>query len=220
MNGAVAISRSQEVAELTRAAPLPQRIAARMTGSPWFWSVFVLLGFTLPIVRSMNRALPASPPVLAPLPAFSLVDQQGHAFGSAQIRGQVVIAELLGRNAVAALQTGGVSPLAALQRRVRNTADAVHLVSFVEGTMDAAALSALSKTAHAGAWRWTLAAGASSEGVSELRASLERSVGSLEGRLILIDGRGRIRRVVGSSTEDIDLMMRDIGVLVNVEGNR
>jgi hypothetical protein len=41
----------------------PQRLAARLTGSPWFWAVFVLTVFGLPIVRSIARDLPAAPPV-------------------------------------------------------------------------------------------------------------------------------------------------------------
>ncbi|HQQ78338.1 MAG TPA: hypothetical protein PLB01_13370, partial [Thermoanaerobaculia bacterium] len=55
---------------------LPQRLAARLTGSPWFWAVFVFAVFAVPVFRSVTRPLPAAPPVLGELPAFALTDQQ------------------------------------------------------------------------------------------------------------------------------------------------
>src|SRR5712692_6271784 len=100
--------------------PFPQRVAARLTGSPWFWAIFVLTVFGLPLVRSIVRPLPVAPPVLGVFPAFSLVDQTGHAFGSAEVRGQILIAEFV---PVTSLMGGAKSPLADLQRRVRNTGD-------------------------------------------------------------------------------------------------
>jgi hypothetical protein len=202
----------------------PQRIAARLTGSRWFWALFVAAAFTLPLVRSVRRALPPAPPVLGSFPAFSLVDQAGNSVGEADLRGHLVVAEF---TTAAALVEGG-SPLAKLQRRVRNTGEAVHLISFVDMSSFSSdsspptggpTLAALAKGAGAGAWRWTLAGG----DVRPLEAATLKALhapegGTLTGRLLLVDARGRVRRLAAPSPDEIDHLMRDTGLLVNMEG--
>jgi hypothetical protein len=179
--------------------------------------------FALPIVRSVRRPLPPAPPVLAVLPAFALSDQTGRPFGPDQVRGQILIAEFV---PAASLETGTASPLARLQKRVRNTGNAVHLVSFLKSAapLGAADLKRLAAGARAGVSRWTLAAGeaGATEGleartIAALGAPKDFSA-SLEGRLLLVDGKGRIRRILGTTPDEIDLMMRDIGLLANLEG--
>ena len=207
---------------------LPQRIAARLTGSPWFWALFVAAAFTLPLVRSVRRALPPAPPVLGTFPAFALVDQAGNPVRGTDLRGHLVILEFTSADALADARSGGGSSLAKLQRRVRNTGEAVHLVSFVDMTTTSTAsaspalsstLSSLARNAGAGAWRWTLAGG----DVRPLEAATLKALhapegGSLAGRLLLLDGRGRMRRLGAASPDEIDLLMRDTGLLVNMEG--
>ncbi len=196
-------------------AAFPQRVAARLTGSPWFWALFVAAVFTVPLVRSVRRALPPAPPVLGTFPAFALVDQAGNPVRETDLRRHLVFLEFTSAEAVAAKG----SPLAKLQRRVRNTGEAVHLVSFVSGAPDSETLATLAKNAGAGAWRWTLAGG----DVKPLEAATLKALhapegGTLAGRLLLVDTRGRIRRIGAPSPEEIDLMMRDTGLLVNMEG--
>jgi hypothetical protein len=194
---------------------LPQRAAARLTGSPWFWAVFVAAVFTLPLIRSVRRALPPAPPVLGTFPAFALVDQAGNPVRETDLRGHLVVLEFTSADGLAA----GGSPLAKLQRRVRNTGESVHLVSFVDMPSVSPALASLAKNAGAGAWRWTLAGG----DVKPLESATLKALqapegGSLAGRLLLLDARGRIRRLGAPSPDEIDLMMRDTELLVNMEG--
>lgn len=175
--------------------------------------------FTLPLVRSVRRALPPAPPVLGTFPAFALVDQAGNQLRETDLRGHLVVLEFTSADALADVRSGGGSPLAKLQRRVRNTGEAVHLVSFVHATSASPALALLAKNAGAGAWRWTLAGG----DVGPLEAATLKALhapegGSLAGRLLLLDSRGRIRRLGAPSPDEIDLMMRDTGLLVNMEG--
>ncbi len=194
----------------SRSEPRLQRFAARLVGSRLFWALFVGLGFTLPLVRSVLRQLPPPPPILGTLPAFALVDETGRPFTNQNLARRLVIAEFA---SPAGVRDG--SPLARLQTRVRNTGNAVHLVTFVRGEGDPASLEALARGAHAGAWRWTFATGA----VDELEAATARNLhapGSLEGKLLLIDGSGRVRRVASPSKTELDLMMRDIGLLANI----
>lgn len=209
-------------------AVLPQRIAARLTGSPWFWALLVTVLFALPIVRTLNRALPAAPPVLGSFPAFSLLDQEGRAFRSADVRGLLVV-EFATSSAVASAG----SPLAALQRRVRNTGGAVHLVTFLLEAPQTLPPADLAKKAGAGSFRWILASGETQAVLLGVKKSLLETIGrgdqsrralaapnaevDLAGQLLLVDAHGRIRRVVGTSRDEIDLLMRDIGLLANID---
>jgi hypothetical protein len=175
--------------------------------------------FTLPLVRSVRRALPPAPPVLGTFPAFALVDQAGHPVRETDLRGHLVVLEFTSADALADERSGGGSPLAKLQRRVRNTGESVHLVSFVDRPSGSPALAALAKKAGAGAWRWTLAGGdVRSVEAATLKALGAPDGGTLAGRLLLLDGRGRIRRLGAPSPGEIDLMLRDTGLLVNMEG--
>lgn len=198
--------------------PALQRLAARLTGSAWFWSFFLVMVFGLPLVRSILRPLPAPAPVLGEMPAFELVDSRGKTFSSKDVTGRIVIAEFT----TPALLAASASPLAQLQRRVRNTGDAVHLVTFLRDS-GAAETAEAGRLAHPGLWRWTLAGGSTALVEEGVRRSLSTKLGgaiSLDGKLLLVDARGRIRRVVGGTKEEIDLMMRDIGLLLNLEGKR
>ena len=110
------------------AAPAAQRVAARLTGSVWFWAVLVVALFAVPVYRSVTRPLPAAPPVLGDLPAFALTDQHGKPVTAESLRGFVVLAEFVSAARFAEKPTAA----AALVRRMRNTGGSVRVVSFVD----------------------------------------------------------------------------------------
>ena len=120
-----------------------------------------------------------------------------------------------------AFASGG-SPLAKLQRRVRNTGEVVHLVSFVERPRRPALPDARRSREERRSRRVALdARGRETSRPLEAAALLALHApegGTLAGRLLLLDARGRIRRLGSPSPDEIDLMMRDTGLLVNMEG--
>lgn len=63
----------------------------RLHRSPWLWA-FLLGIVTLTALRPLLRRVPEPPAVLGQVPEFSLVDQDGHPYGSAELRGQVYVA--------------------------------------------------------------------------------------------------------------------------------
>jgi protein SCO1 len=196
-------------------APAPQRIAAALTGSPWFWAVFVAAAFAFPIVRSLNRPLPATPPVLGVLPAFALNDQYGKPITDVSLRGTLVLAEFVSAERI----SGRPTPLAELQKRVRNTGQALRLVSFVNETPGAPPLGDIAEHVGAASPRWTLAGG----DLGPVESAIRRAAGGradvpLYGYLLLADAHGRVRRVNAPTRENVDQMMRDIGLLANMEG--
>jgi protein SCO1/2 len=62
-----------------------------VTRNPYVWG-FLIGIVTLTAIRPLLRHVPDPPPVLGHVPEFSLVDQDGKPFGSAQLSGQVYIA--------------------------------------------------------------------------------------------------------------------------------
>jgi len=64
--------------------------ARSLLRNPYLWG-FVIGIVTLTAIRPLLRHVPEPPPVLFPLPAYSLTDQDGKPFGSAELRGQVYI---------------------------------------------------------------------------------------------------------------------------------
>ena len=202
----------------------PQRAIARLVGSRLFWALFLAAGFTLPLVRSILRPLPVPPPIVGSFPAFSAVDESGRPLTNATLAGRIVILEFASVDAVRA-----GSPFARLQTRVRNTGNAVHLVTFLRGDTDPGSLAELARQSHAGTWRWSFAVepfvGSTSDasprpagGVNALEAAAAAAARetSLDGKLVLLDTRGRIRRVAPPTKENLDAMMRDIGLLANL----
>jgi cytochrome oxidase Cu insertion factor (SCO1/SenC/PrrC family) len=81
--------------------------------SPFVWAA--LAGLVLiPLMRPMLRFEPEPPPVIATLPAFHLADQDGNAFGNAQLGGAVhVVGFVFTRcTTVCPLVTAGLHKLA------------------------------------------------------------------------------------------------------------
>ena len=64
----------------------------RLVRSKLFWSIFVLLAFSYPIYRSVNRTLPAPLPSYYKVPDFSLKNESNKAFGTADLKGKFYIA--------------------------------------------------------------------------------------------------------------------------------
>jgi protein SCO1/2 len=59
--------------------------------SPYVWA-FVIGIVTLTLIRPLLRHVPEPPPVLSQLPRFSLVGVDGKPYGSAELSGQVYVA--------------------------------------------------------------------------------------------------------------------------------
>jgi hypothetical protein len=166
-------------------------------------------------VRSLNRPLPETAPILGGLPAFALTDQYGKPVTDASLRGTLVLAEFVSAERL----SGRPTPLAELQKRVRNTGQALRLVSFVDQTPGAPPLADLAEHTGAAAPRWTLAGG----DLGPVEAAIRKAAGGradvpLYGYLLLADAHGRVRRVEAPTRDNVDRIMRDIGLLANMEG--
>ena len=104
-----------------------QRAVAGLLGRRLFWALFLLVAFSWPISRVIHRALPPKLPVLGTIAAFTLVDQEGRAFGTAELEGRVWVASAVRTSSPAAADL--VKELGKIQHRVRNLGPAFRLVT-------------------------------------------------------------------------------------------
>jgi protein SCO1/2 len=211
------------------------RVQARLgalVARPLFWVCFVIVAMGWPIVRTLRIELPPPLPVLATIPDFTLTDQTGHAFGSADLKGRVWVADFI------FTRCPSVCPrltdaMAKLQYRARNLGDAFRLVSF---SVDPAYDTPPVLTAYAGVHRasprtWAFLTGAPDAVkrvvVEGLKVSMGRDAGGpidaadfgsiFHGtHLVLVDPLLRIRGYYDATEPDaVDVLVADLGMLVN-----
>src|SRR5579862_5378205 len=103
----------------------------RLVGQPLFWVAAVMLLVGWPIVRARwSRTVPPKLPVLGQLGGFAFVDQQGHPFGSDQLRGKVWVANFIFTRCPGVC--GQLTDLMGkVQHRARNLGGSFHLVSYI-----------------------------------------------------------------------------------------
>src|SRR5262245_25656781 len=102
---------------------------ASLVGKPSFWVVFVLLGMTWPIARTLAIQLPPALPVLGTLPEFTFHNQYGQDFGSEQLKGRIWVANFIFTRCPTECPRF-TKQMFQLQHRGRGLGQAFHLVSF------------------------------------------------------------------------------------------
>ena len=106
---------------------LLQRLAARLFGHRAFWALFVLVAFSWPISRVIDRALPPKLPVLGTIGAFELVDQAGRPFGTGDLAGRVWVMSVIQTSSASASDLA--KELGKIQHRARNLGPAFRMIT-------------------------------------------------------------------------------------------
>ena len=204
---------SPPVAPTLDAPPEGSRSVLR---NPYVWAFFAGI-VLLTLIRPLMRHEPAPPPVLSPLPEYRLVASDGRPFGSAELAGQVYVADFIFTRcpSICPKLTGA---MARLQRRYDEAGvDGIRLVSIsVDPDYDTPErLRAYGEAHGIDPRRWTLLTG-------ELEEIRELVVGGFrtplgepdpEGNLIdiahstrfvLVDGDGGIRGYYDSDADGLD----------------
>ena len=191
--------------------------APAIVRNPYVWA-FLIGIVTLTAIRPLLRRVPEPPPVLLQLPEFSLVAADGKPFGSADLRGQVYVASFFFtscRSICPAIMHG----MTRLQDGfARNGVHGVRLVSItVDPEHDTPqVLFDYGKTLGVDPGRWTLLTG-DPEQVRQLvvhgfKTPVEPAPqGGAEpmdiahtGKLVLMDGAGRVRGYYDSNEMGLD----------------
>jgi len=213
-----------------RRAPSVQERAARFVGSPKAWILAFLVLFALPLGRTLAREVPTPPELALELPPFELTNQRGEAFSMEKnLRGKIWVADFV------FLSCPTVCPkltkrMFEIQHRTRNLGDAFHLVTFTvdpeNDTPERLAAYAFANKASPG--RWSFLTGPLDAIESTVVKGFKMAMGKEETspglfsifhgeRLVLVDQNGRIRGYYEATDEGIAHLMRDIGLLVNIQ---
>jgi protein SCO1 len=199
----------------------------RLVSRPLFWVLTVTVLFALPLGRSIFRHLPPPAPVLGSVPAFTMTDQQGRSFGSANLEGRVWVADFI----FTSCQT--MCPLltekmAQLVHRSRQLGPEVHFVSFsVDPERDTPGrLADYARRYHADPRKWSFLTGtlASVQGavVDGFKIGVDRHKTAddfwdiVHGEHMVIVDRGlRIRGYFDSSEGSLNQLLETLGQVTN-----
>jgi protein SCO1 len=205
----------------------PGRVAALVT-KPLFWVVVVLFGVAVPILNQVRRAPPPPLPVLGTLPDFRLVDQQGQAFGGAELRGYVWVAGFIFTRCPT-ICPAITARMAKIQHRARGIEPGFRLVSFsVDPAYDTPArLDEFARRYRASPRMWKMLTGPLDQMKSTVEEGLKIAMGEPVGEndfaslfhgthFVLVDRELRIRGYYDSNAPDVeDRLLHDATMLIN-----
>jgi protein SCO1 len=208
----------------------------QLVSSKLFWVIFLVLGFAYPIYRSVNRELPPELPVLVEVPEFRFTNEFGRPFGSQELKGRAYIASFIFTSCPTTCPAI-MEKTQLIQKRVRGLGTKVALVSFtVDPEFDTpAVLNKYARGLSANPHVWTFLTTENKEEMRELlvdgfrvpMGDLEEFEAVVDGhkvslwdiahteRMVLVDNEGNVRGYYSTTTDDINKMMIDVGLLVN-----
>jgi protein SCO1 len=177
----------------------------RLWRNPFFWATLAGL-IAIPLMRPFLRRVPAAPPVLATLPDFRLVSQEGKPFGSAELRGRVWVGNFI-FTTCRSICPGLTKAMHTLQQRFKDANLPVQLVSFSVDPQDdtPAVLKTYAQRNGADLARWTFLGGAEADVRKVIVEGFKTHLGRKEINsenlvdiahapyFVLVDGAGGIR---------------------------
>lgn len=203
------------------------RVAA-LVGRPVVWASFFAVVTVVLMGRTMMREIPQPPKLDMPLPAFTLTDETGLPFGSADLRGKVWVASFVFTTCPSVCPKL-MERVAELQHRGRNMGEAFHLVTItVDPENDTPAkMAAFASPYRPNPRRWKMLTGplgdvekAVIDGfkITMEKEEVEHGLFSIVHgeHLVVVDQKGHIRGYYEASDEGLDKLMRDVGILVNL----
>jgi protein SCO1/2 len=209
-----------------------------MVQSPLLWFIFVFVGFSYPIYRSLNRELPPPLPVLFQLPKYQLTNSFGQPFGSDDLKGRSYIANFIFTSCPTTCPAQ-MEKTQEIQKRVRGLGTKIGIVSFsVDPENDTPkVLHKYARNLSANPHVWTFLTAKDRNQIHDLlvdgfkvpMGELEEVEGVVDRekvtvwdivhseRFALVDSQGQVRGYYSTTQSDIDKLMIDVGLLVNRE---
>lgn len=198
----------------------------KLIGSKIFWILFLAFGFSYPIYRSLNRTLPAELPIIAHVPQFELISENGTPFGSKDLKGRIYLANFVFTRCPTVCPRL-LTELEKIQKRVRGTGRKVAIVTFtVDPEFDKPnVLFDLARTRKANPHVWTFLTGNNKEEMFKLyrdgfKVGVEQNPKNLfdiahSEKIVLVDGDNRVRGYYAFEEHSINKLMIDVGLLIN-----
>jgi protein SCO1 len=210
---------------------------AKATGSAKFWVIVIGILFAYPLASAMVKRVPDPPKVMFQLPDFTLTDQLGQPFGSKELEGRVWIANFIFTNCPSRCPLLSAD-MSKLQKRMRNMGNAVYLVSFsVDPDRDTPErLKEYAEKYHANVRRWRFLTGELDKVKAAVVAGFKMpmdpgtatsSTGDTQTlfdithgtRFVLVDQKGRVRGFYDATDDGMDELVRDLSLVVSLEGD-
>lgn len=201
-------------------------VVENLVRSKLFWVIFLVIGFSYPIWKSMNRTLPPELPVIAHVPDFELISENGQRFGSKDLKDRVYLANFVFARCPSVCPKM-LADLEVVQKRIRGTGKKVAIVTFtVDPENDnEKVLFDLARKHHANPYTWTFLTGSDKEAMFKLyrdgfKVGVEQNAQSLmeiahSEKIVLVDQANRVRGYYSFETNDINKLMIDVGLLIN-----
>jgi hypothetical protein len=187
--------------------------------SPWFWACAVGLLAGWPLVAGLLRRPAAPPPILGPLPTFTLEGSSAERVDNAALAGRVWLVGFLDAGCTACGVRLGHA-LERLQYRLRNVGPAVGMLEV--GLSAATPIGFLEQERsrrHANPRQWQIATGPDATrllaGVGALAAN-RAPILEAGSALVLVDAQGRVRAVQSVEAEaEVDQLLSQLTMLLN-----
>lgn len=191
-----------------------------------FWVVFLFVGFSYPIYRSVYRTLPPELPVIAQVPEFTLTSENNQPFGSKDLKGRVYLANFV-FSSCPSVCPKMLQDLEKIQNRVRGTGKKVAIVTFtVDPERDKPhVLFDLARKHKASPFTWTFLTSNDKDGLFKLykegfKVAADQNPTNLfdiahTQKIVLVDGENRIRGYYDFDKDSVNQLMIDVGLLIN-----
>jgi protein SCO1/2 len=199
----------------------------KLVANKLFWVVMCALLFGYPIYRSVYRTLPPELPILAKVPEFRFVDENGNSFGTRELTGKVYIANFMFTTCQTSCPTL-LAKVQTVQHRLRGVIDRAAIVSFtVDPETDTSkVLYAKARELKANPSVWRFLSSSVEETKKLLIYGFKVPMGKKEiansimdvghsNKFVLVDQDGNIRGYYGTDKDSINQMMIDTGLIIN-----
>ncbi len=213
--------------EALKAHVRQKSIIEKLVLNPVFWIVACGFFFAYPVLKSMNRQLPATLPVIQAVVPFEFVNEEGKLFGSKELFGKVYILNLTCTSCDES-QGPFFKKLQTLQHRIRGVIDRAAIVSIsVDPANDTATVlynKAREMNSNPVVWKLLSAPRTQTETFVRslnIPSEVEFDLLGLMKRemFVLVDQDGNIRGFYNSDNEGVNRMMIDTGLLINRKKN-
>ena len=212
-----------------------ESLLEKIVSSKLFWCLFMILFFSYPIYRSMNRELPEPLPMLYAAPTFNLTNEFGKPFGSADLKGKPYVANFMFTSCPTTCPAL-MEKMQLIQKRVRELGTNFAIATFtVDPENDTPkVLHKYARDLQANPFVWNFLTGDKAslqktliDGYKVPMGDFEQIEGVVDGakvslfdiahtnKVVLVDREGMIRGYYSTTKEDIDRLMIDVGLLIN-----
>lgn len=192
-----------------------ETLVERFKKQPYLWSA-VLCALVITVLTPLTRRVPLPPPALGDVPAFSLTNQEGLPFGTAQLAGKPYVASFIFTRCKSFCPIV-FQHLKTLQERIQISKLPLSIVSFtVDPDFDSAAvLKSHAQLMGAQPEHWTFLT-TEKEAMAELvekgfmvaMGEAFMNAGMMDiahaQKLVLVDAQGKIRGYYDATSQGID----------------